>query len=211
MSSSINNERGRPKIQEGSTAMRSSSSSPSRSPSRKSAMSPPKFGAKDFEKKKPTELSQKNAIAKARGLKVNPEDWGKKELFERISRIGGRFIEDKDTGICELIIIDRKILNDDVIVLLEVLRRFTETQKITLTNVGLNDTLFTLLFPGISGLRHLKELNLQKNMLMKETVELLIQNNKNKFSKRLEVLDLRDNNSMTFEDGKLFIMNNFYS
>lgn len=93
------------------------------------------------------------------------------------------------------------MLSEDVQVLLEIMRRVTEIQTVNLSGCGLTDEIFKhILDPGLVGLRHLKELRLQSNLLTNLSVEGIV-HSFSKRSRKLDVLDLQFN-SLIFEDGK---------
>lgn len=93
------------------------------------------------------------------------------------------------------------LLSDDIDVIIEFCRRFTEIQSITLSRCGLTDSpVSSILNTGISQLRHLKVLNLVNNLLKSDAVKDLVEMFGNKSKNSLESLDLRGN-ALTFEDG----------
>jgi len=178
-----------------------SSSSPNKG-GRGRSKSPSKFNEKDFERKKVSTDSAKkrqNAMAKVRGLKLDPSQWSRQELIDKLNGFAHFNIDDKN-GIGTLSSEGRRLLSEDVQVLLEIMRRVTEIQTVNLSSCGLTDEVFgQLLNPGLVGLRHLKELRLQSNLLSSVSV-LGIVNSFSKLSRKLELLDLQFN-SLIFEDG----------
>ncbi len=164
--------------------------------------SPQKFAEKDFDRKKQHNDSmqkRKNAIAKARGLHLNPKDWTRQELLEKVAGIG-KFTQDKKTGVGEMIVANKRLLNDDINVMLELIRRTTEIQTISLYNCGLSDEEFEKLCTvGLKSLRHLKQLQLIQNQLTSKSVEVLI-NTFIRSTRQPLHIDLNGNN-LIFNDG----------
>jgi len=158
------------------------------------------------------------------GLKVSPSDWSKKELLEKLVKFGGKFVQgkeleclfitrqlrisiaqcfflDKKTGICDLQVDGHMLLGDDVDVILEFCRRFSEIQSISLTRCGLTDITFVpLVENGFTQLRHLKQLDIGRNLLKNDTVRVLIKTFAQKLSDPIETIDTRGN-ALSFEDG----------
>lgn len=92
-------------------------------------------------------------------------------------------------------------MSEDVQVLLEIMRRVTEIQTVNLSGCGLTDEVFKqLLNPGLVGLRHLKELRVQSNLLTSVSVDAIVQSF-SKISRKLVLLDMQFN-SLDFEDGR---------
>lgn len=82
----------------------------------------------------------------------------------------------------------------------------TEVQHITLEKCFLTDELFATLISEFKNLRHLKSLVAPYNMLTSASVSLLIESYGSS-SRRIEVLDLRDNVGITEDDGRrLFVV-----
>lgn len=191
------------------SARSSSAGSPSRrrrskSPSKRNA---PKFGAKDFDKNAAAAAKQKNAIAKARGLRLEPSEWSRQELFDRLQRFS-KFAQDKKTGGGELIIEGKRLMAEDVAVIGELFKRNTEVHSVKLLNCGVSDDIFRQLLSGLGALRHLKHLILTQNLLSSISVKLLVDNFANK-DRTVEHLNLRGNSSLTFKDGEA-LFRNFY-
>lgn len=189
-----------------SPSNRSNRSQRSGSPGRHGgrSKSPGKFGEKDFDRRKVGDESLKRrqtALAKVRGLKLEPSQWSRQELLEKLTNFA-HFVTDPKTGVGTLNVDGRRLLTEDLQVLLEIMRRVTEIQYISLTGCGLtDDTFLQLLSPGLTGLRHLKELKLQSNLLGTPSVLGIIKSF-SKLSRKLTVLDLQLN-SLHFRDGKL--------
>jgi hypothetical protein len=228
---SSQNQRGRSPTKEDRRAQRSSTSPSSRergiSPSKKDgsekrnaaspsskdrskspgkggrSKSPGKFGEKDFERKKvgaeEARLRQQ-AIAKVRGLKVDASQWSRQELMDKLNSFA-HFAADPKTGVSTLSVDGKRILNEEISVLLEIMRRVTEIQAISFVGCGLTDEGFSQLLKGMTGLRHLKELRLRSNLLTGLTAQSIVKSFA-KLSRKLVVLDLQLN-SLLFDDGKL--------
>eukprot|EP01038_Epipyxis_sp_PR26KG_P008601 gene8601-11621_t len=175
------------------------------------SISPPKFNAKDFDNKKSHQdemQKRKNAVARARGIKIDPMEWTKQELMDKINKLG-KFIgseqkstiSNKQTIITyELWIESKKLLNDDIIAIMELIRRFSEIQIVKFINCGLNDTTFQPIFNQLKLLRHLKHLDLSDNLLTRVSVDL-IGKYFSKLTRKIEILNLLSN-SLLFEDGE---------
>lgn len=177
---------------------RSSSISPNRKHKNKS---PPKFGGKDFEKKKVNQdliNKRQSAIAKIKGLKIDSSTWTRIELLTKL-KVFAKYNEDIKTNTCSLIIDNYRLLPDDVIVILEILKRSTEIQIIQLNNCSIDDKIYLELSIGLKGLRHLKELTITNNLLTTISINEIV-NNFSKLTRKLNILDLH-NNSTSFNDG----------
>ena len=157
------------------------------------------FGAKDFDKNAAAANKQKNAIAKARGLRLAPSEWSWQELMDKLQRFS-KFAQDRKTGGGELIIEGRRLMGEDVEILCELFKRNTEVSSIKLLNCGVSDAIFKTLSDGLRSLRHLKHLILTQNLLTSASVNLLIQHFENA-PRKIEHLNLRGNN-LTFHDGE---------
>lgn len=180
---------------------RNKSMSPNRDRTR--SKSPSKFGESDFERKKVSADSAKrrqSAMAKVRGLKLDPSQWTRQELIDKLNGFA-HFSVDEKSGIATLSSEGRRLLNEDVQVLLEIMRRVTEIQTVNLSGCGLTDDVFKqLLDPGLVGLRHLRELRVQSNLLTSASVDAIV-HSFSKISRKLVLLDMQFN-SLVFEDGK---------
>lgn len=93
------------------------------------------------------------------------------------------------------------MLSEDIAVLQEIMRRVTEIQEVNLSGCGLTDTVFMeLLERGLTGLRHLKVLKLQSNLLSSPSVVSIVKAF-GRSARKLQVLDLQFN-SLSFDDGR---------
>jgi hypothetical protein len=186
-------------------ASRSRSRSRSRSGSpdkRGRSKSPGKFGNKDFEHKKLSADAVKkrqNAIAKVRGLKQEPKEWSRTELLQRLQAFAKFTLDDK-TGSGTVTVRDKRMLGEDVQVLLEVMRRITEIQSLTLAGCSLTDEALAQVSVGLGGLRHLRHLDLRSNLLTKASVDLVCRMF-SKLTRKLSVLDMQFN-PLTVQDGR---------
>lgn len=177
----------------------------SRSPNkdRGRSKSPSKFTEGDFERKKLSEDSAKkrqNATSKVKGLKLDPSQWSRQELIDKLNGFAHFAVDDK-SGIATISSEGRRLLSEDIQVLREIMRRVTEIQTVNLSGCGLTDAVFMqILDPGLAGLRHLKELRLQSNLLGAQAVSGVVATF-SKLSRKLIVLDMQFN-SMGFDDGK---------
>lgn len=165
--------------------------------------SPSKFTEKDFERKKISGESAKrrqNALTKVKGLKLDPSQWSRQELIDKLTGFA-HFTLDSKTGVGVISSENRRLLSEDLGVLQEIMRRVTEIQIVNLSGCGLTDALFLeLLNTGLKGLRHLKELRLQSNQLTGLSVEAIARVF-SKTTRKLISLDLQFNN-LGFADGK---------
>lgn len=188
---------------------RSKSRSPSRrrSGSRRSksrSKSPTKFGEKDFRTKLTSQNSMKrrqNALAKVRGLKIDMSDWSKQELMDKIKSFA-KWTVSKKTGACELLVQDKRLLNEDIEAIKELLRRNTEAQVITINNCGLTDEQFSEIAVSLKGQRHVKRIYLKYNLLGMDSVHTLIRTF-SRASRPIEVIDTQGNTNMSFTEGRL--------
>lgn len=177
-----------------------------KSPSGRSR-SPPKFGEKDFHKNSASS-KQKNSIAKARGLRMEPSEWSRQELMDKLQRFS-KFVQDRKTGGGELVIEGKKLMTEDIAILGELFKRNTEIQTVKFINCGVTDDIFRQLSEGLRALRHLKHLILTQNMMTSVSVALLISLFGNS-SRNIDHLNLRGNN-LTFRDGELLLQTFFKS
>jgi hypothetical protein len=176
----------------------------SKSPSKERgrSTSPSKFAEGDFERKKLSGDSAKrrqNALAKVKGLKLDPSQWSRQELIDKLNGFA-HFTVDNKTGVATLSSENKRLLSEDISVLQEIMRRVTEIQEVNLSGCGLTDAVFSeLLDKGLTGLRHLKILRLQSNLLSGPSVDGIVR----AFSRsvrKIQVLDLQFN-SLSFKDG----------
>lgn len=128
-----------------------------------------------------------------------PKDWSREELVEKLKKLGS-FQMDKSTGSGVFECVGKRILPEDIVLVLEMLRRFNEIQKITFKKCLLTDEIFAEICEGLKFLRHLRHLDLSTNLLTRTTLQLIISTFALN-SRRLEHLDLRSNN-LNDEDGR---------
>jgi len=112
--------------------------------------------------------------------------------MDRVKKFG-KFRLDAKTGAGTLEVVAKRLMGEDIDVIIEVLKRYTEVQHIRLQKCFLSDdTLQKLYDNGLHLLRHLKSLYMPFNMLTERSVNLVIE----KFSKlgrQLQNLDFRSN------------------
>jgi hypothetical protein len=170
------------------------SNSPSRSRDR--SHSPKKdhhrSGSKGKRSKSPKKGNKKKYHEKG------PSDWTREELIEKLKKFATLTI-DRNTGSGALEIRDYHIMNEAIKVIVEALSRFTEIQHFTVTDCYITDDTCTIICDGLKNMRHLKALCLTDNSLTKSSVRYIIKTF-SKNTRRLETLDLRNNNTTT-EDG----------
>jgi hypothetical protein len=196
--------RGRPPQRSSSPTRGGGNDSPSRSPT--------KFSESDFERKRDvvdTETRKKQAM-KARGLKLEPKDWSKAELLNKLANFA-RFTQDKQSSIADLQFIENSTISGEELKIVdELFRRVTEIQTITLHHCNLTDDMLTkLLDNSFKQLRFVKSLSLCNNSLTYLSVETLIDAFAQRRRFRLESLNVRGNN-MKFEDGQRLVMQMSY-
>ena len=140
------------------------------------------------------------AAAAIRGLKLDPSEWTNREVISKFCVFGKFIAPDRSKNIGGEIIIDtKKLIDDDILVIREILMRVTEIQNINIFNSMFNDVGFKLIMDGMVKLRHLKKLVMNQNMLTNVSVEnfanIFMQN-----QRKVEVLDFRGN-QLSYEDG----------
>jgi Ran GTPase-activating protein (RanGAP) involved in mRNA processing and transport len=111
----------------------------------------------------------------------------------------GVFNMNKETGIGELDVSGKRLLPADLEVVIEVLKRYTEIQTVTMKRCAISDDMFEKLMEGLTKARHIKRLDLSLNLLTVRSFTLL-REHFSSLERRLEVMDLRLN-SMTERDG----------
>ena len=111
----------------------------------------------------------------SKGKKDNdgPQDWSTDELKSYI-RGFATFNIDKGTNIGEVFINGKKILEEQLTILSELCKRFSEIQTISIKRCYLNDATMSQLLELLKFLRHLKILDLSYNTLSKESISLII-------------------------------------
>jgi hypothetical protein len=153
-------------------------------------------------KKEKRSKSRSGSPVKRSALKFEPNQWSREDLMEKLKKIG-KFTINKVTGVGEMKCLGQRFLSDDIIVLLETLRRYSEIQHIRLQYCLVTDELFKTLLEDLCKLRHLKTLDLSNNLLTSVSVDLIIEHFPH-LPRKLEILDLRSN-SLSQDDGiKLF-------
>jgi FtsZ-interacting cell division protein YlmF len=196
-----------------------------------------KFSESDFENKRESidpELRKKQLQAKIRGLKLEPKDWTRQELFEKMSNYFNIVFEGqqqsakynketneeivppssptKSTIVYEVSIINGvKIGLEDITVFNEFCRRNTEIKVINLANAGITDDYLKVILPGLKGIKLIKLLNLNSNYLTNVGLEDLIHHygsgmgQPKQHRKRIETITLQGNLQLTYDNGYQFI------
>ena len=120
--------------------------------------------------------------------------------MDRVKKFGKLSIDQK-TGQGTLEVVAKRIMSDDVDLIIEVLKRYTEIQYVKLQKCFLTDDLLVKIHEnGLKGLRHLKSLYLASNMLSGKSVELLVKEY-SQLARQIINLDLRGN-SLTEDDAE---------
>jgi hypothetical protein len=126
------------------------------------------------------------------GKKLDPEEWTREELMERVSRLG-IFEIDRLTGYSKLTIEHRRLLDEEMKILIELFRRNTEIQSLTFRKCYLTDEILEeLITRGFSKLRHIRILNLNSNALTRNATQLLITTYQHSL-RPIESIDVREN------------------
>jgi hypothetical protein len=126
------------------------------------------------------------------GKKMDPEEWTREELMERVSRFGSYEV-DRSNGSGKLTVEHRRILDDEMKILMELFRRNTEIQTLTFRKCFLTDEILEeLMTKGFSGLRHVRILNFTSNGLTRKTTQLIIDTYQRAL-RPLKSIDLREN------------------
>jgi hypothetical protein len=148
---------------------------------------------------------RKRAAAKIRGLKLDPKEWTRAEILERIAKFG-KFQQDQKTGEAEVKVLDGiRISAEDVAILCELIRRTTEIQRVAMKYCSLNDEQAIQVLNALKGVRHLKEIDFSQNVLTSATVDSII-SNFSRISRKPAVINIRDNPNLTSEDAeRLFL------
>jgi hypothetical protein len=206
--------------------------SPSRPKSGTKSVSPNKraiFSESDFEKKRESvdpEQRKKQLQAKIRGLKLEPKDWTKQELFEKMANYFQIVYENSQSSlgapssssasspnkvgiVSEINIINGvKLTNDEIIIFNEFCRRNTELRNINLSNAGINDDYLKLILQGCKNVKFIKCLCLNHNLLTMAGLEEIagayggITQDKRK---RLEKVTLQGNTQLSYDNGYSFV------
>lgn len=196
------------------------------SPSRRPKITK-KFSESDFENKRESidpELRKKQLQAKIRGLKLEPKDWTRQELFEKMSQNFNIVYEgDKDREgsvvsspsrsnvVSEIHILPGiKLTNDEITIFNEFCRRNTEIKVINLTNAGITDDYMKLILQGLKLIKTIKFLNLNINYLTIVGLEDIMKAfggslQVQQVRKKLEKISLQGNVQLTYDDGFRFI------
>jgi len=163
--------------------------------------SPPSSPKKSRSKGKDRERSRSPSRLRAsKNAKKKTKDMSLEEMTDRVKKFG-KLNMDAKTGVGTLEVNSKRLMSEDIDVLIEVFKRYTEVQHIRLQKCFLTDDLLEKLYEGgLKGLRHLKSLWIGFNMLTERSSKFLIE----KFSKlprQIQHLDLRSN-SLTEENAE---------
>ena len=120
------------------------------------------------------------------------------EMADRVKKFGKLTVDDR-TGAGNLEIIQKRLMPEDVEILLELFRRFTELQHVRFQRCFMTDDILKrIVIEGLSHLRHLKSLFLPFNMLTDVSADLIIERF-SELNRQLQNLDTRSN---TFSEEK---------
>lgn len=201
---SPNGEKGsRPNSPKSARSPRGRSRSPTKGRGGKSG-SPTRFAENDFDRKRDVidPEQRKKALMKARGIKTDPKDWTKQELMAKILEFG-KFTTDRKTNSATLALHEEaKITSEEIKIIDELFRRVNEIQILILNKCHLTDDYIEALFTGyFKQLRFIKEVQLCKNNLTMRSIDILIEAFARRTRFKLEILDLRGNSQLAYEEG----------
>lgn len=126
-------------------------------------------------------------------MRLDPCDWTGDELQEKLRRFA-KYTVDKGTGSSTLHVEGRRLFGEDLEIVLEMCRRYTEIQHVYLTKCFLTDDSFLQLYEeGITHLRHVLTISVTMNAVTGKTIRVLIREY-SKAVRRLKHLDVRENN-----------------
>lgn len=165
-----------------------------------------KFSENDFENKRESidpELRKKQLQAKMRGIKLDPKEWTRQELFEKMSAIFNIVYENSilknssndertpspsklispskgsqatsSNVVSEIHVLGGiKLTNDEIIIFNEFCRRNTEIKVINLTNSGITDDYLKQILQGTRLVKCCKWLNLNQNFITMTGLDELV-------------------------------------
>jgi peroxiredoxin family protein len=114
------------------------------------------------------------------------------EMADRVKKFGKLTVDEK-SGAGSLDVVQKRLMSEDVEILLEMFRRFTEVQHVKFQRCFMTDDIFSrIVLEGLVGLRHLKSLILPFNMLTDKSATLVMEKF-SKLSRQLQHLDFRSN------------------
>lgn len=114
------------------------------------------------------------------------------EMADRVKKFGKLTVDEK-SGAGTLDVVQKRLMPEDVDILLELFKRFTEVQHVKFQRCFMTDDVFkTIVMEGLIALRHLKSLVVPFNMLSDDSALLVIQQFSKK-SRQLQKLDFRSN------------------
>jgi hypothetical protein len=125
---------------------------------------PGRTRGKDSERSRSPSRQRASKGAKKR---QGTNDFTLEEMMDRIKKIGKFFLDPK-TGVGTLEVLSKRLMNEDVELIIEIIKRYTEIQNIKLSKCFITDDIFIRIHEnGLVNLRHLKSLQLPFNMLSK--------------------------------------------
>lgn len=127
--------------------------------------------------------------------------WSDAELREKVRKFS-TYEFDKETGVGSISITAKKILEDEMNVLIELFSRFTDIEHIKINRCYLVDEQALNLMKKMQLLVHLKTLDLSFNTLTTLTVQQCIKDFQYK-KKKIDTLDFRSNPMLDENDGNL--------
>jgi Leucine-rich repeat (LRR) protein len=122
-------------------------------------------------------------------------DMSLEEMADRVKKFG-HFELDPKSGAGTLRV-SKRVMGDDIDVIVEVLKRYTETQHVYFEKAFITDDIMhRIVTESLNGLRHLKSLGCYHNMLTDISINLIIATFAKK-PRQLQHLDFRRNNITT--------------
>lgn len=114
------------------------------------------------------------------------------EMADRVKKFGKLTVDDK-SGAGTLDVVQKRLMPEDVEIVLELMKRFTEVQHVKFQRCFMTDDVFRrIVMEGLIALRHLKSLVVPFNMLSDDSAKLVIEQFAKK-SRQLQKLDFRSN------------------
>lgn len=99
---------------------------------------------------------------------------------------------DKGSGSGKLEVQNKRLMDEEMLVVMEILRRYTEIQHVIFRKCFLDDETFARIMAELVELRHLRTLSLVANALTSVSANLIVTNFKDR-PRRIMCLDLREN------------------
>lgn len=114
------------------------------------------------------------------------------EMADRVKKFGKLTVDDR-SGAGTLDVVQKRLMPEDVEIVLELFKRFTEVQHVKFQRCFMTDDVFRrIVMEGLVALRHLKSLVVPFNMLSDDSAKLVIEQFANR-SRQLQKLDFRSN------------------